>query len=83
MIELGLCQVIVKKAAGGSEIPTPQFLVVDSYEKDYTPTFKQPQSYIRARPGIVNDWLGLQHSAPPGIFLVELVSCIWIDFSWY
>lgn len=42
--------VIVKKAAGGSEIPTPQFLVVDSYEKDYTPTFKQPQSYIRARP---------------------------------
>lgn len=40
-----------KKAVAGSEIPTPQFVVVDSYERDYTRTFVQPQSYIRARPG--------------------------------
>ncbi|XP_024398175.1 enhancer of polycomb-like protein 1 [Physcomitrium patens] len=39
-----------KKAAVGSEIPTPRFMVVNSYEKDYTRTFVQPQSYIRARP---------------------------------
>lgn len=40
-----------KKAVGGSEIPTPQSLVVESYERDYKRTFVQPQSYIRARPG--------------------------------
>lgn len=39
-----------KKAGTGSEIPTPQFLVVDSYEKDYTQSFVQPPSYIRGRP---------------------------------
>uniref|UniRef100_A0A1D1XTW9 Enhancer of polycomb-like protein n=1 Tax=Anthurium amnicola TaxID=1678845 RepID=A0A1D1XTW9_9ARAE len=31
------------------EIPTPQFVVVDTYERDYTPTFKQPTSYLRGR----------------------------------
>ena len=40
-----------KKAGIGSEIPTPQYLVVDSYEKDYTRSFVQPPSYIRGRPG--------------------------------
>lgn len=39
------------KKGGGSEIPTPQFLVVDTYERDYTATFVQPPSYIRGRPG--------------------------------
>ncbi|KFK43873.1 hypothetical protein AALP_AA1G185100 [Arabis alpina] len=32
-----------------SEIPTPQFLVVDTYETDYSRTFNQPTSYLRAR----------------------------------
>ncbi|KAH0854404.1 hypothetical protein HID58_073728, partial [Brassica napus] len=32
-----------------SEIPTPQFVVVDTYERDYSPTFGQPASYLRAR----------------------------------
>ncbi|KAL0335347.1 UNVERIFIED_CONTAM: hypothetical protein Sradi_4746600 [Sesamum radiatum] len=36
-----------KKVA--SEIPTPQFVVVDTYERDYSPTFSQPTSYLRAR----------------------------------
>ncbi|KAL0364935.1 UNVERIFIED_CONTAM: hypothetical protein Sangu_0591100 [Sesamum angustifolium] len=36
-----------KKVA--SEIPTPQFVVVDTYERDYSPTFTQPTSYLRAR----------------------------------
>ncbi|KAI4297434.1 hypothetical protein L6164_037325 [Bauhinia variegata] len=36
-----------KKVA--SEIPTPQFVVVDTYERDYSQTFSQPNSYLRAR----------------------------------
>uniref|UniRef100_A0A2P2KEX2 Enhancer of polycomb-like protein n=1 Tax=Rhizophora mucronata TaxID=61149 RepID=A0A2P2KEX2_RHIMU len=31
------------------EIPTPQFVVVDTYERDYSRTFTQPSSYLRAR----------------------------------
>ncbi|KAL2649346.1 hypothetical protein R1flu_017474 [Riccia fluitans] len=34
---------------GGAEIPTPQFEVVESYERDYTRTFNQPPSYLRGR----------------------------------
>ncbi|XP_021731768.1 enhancer of polycomb-like protein 1 [Chenopodium quinoa] len=36
-----------KKTA--AEIPTPEFVVVDTYERDYSRTFSQPNSYIRAR----------------------------------
>uniref|UniRef100_A0A1D1XZS4 Enhancer of polycomb-like protein n=1 Tax=Anthurium amnicola TaxID=1678845 RepID=A0A1D1XZS4_9ARAE len=36
-----------KKVA--SEIPTPEFVVVDTYERDYSCTFKQPTSYVRGR----------------------------------
>ncbi|KAL8267523.1 hypothetical protein R6Q59_004867 [Mikania micrantha] len=32
-----------------SEIPTPEYVIVDTYEKDYSPTFSQPASYLRAR----------------------------------
>ncbi|RDX80087.1 hypothetical protein CR513_39399, partial [Mucuna pruriens] len=32
-----------------AEIPTPQFVVVDTYERDYSCTFSQPTSYLRAR----------------------------------
>ncbi|KAL2491058.1 Enhancer of polycomb-like transcription factor protein [Abeliophyllum distichum] len=32
-----------------SEIPTPEFVVVDTYERDYSRTFTQPTSYLRAR----------------------------------
>ncbi|XP_022895598.1 enhancer of polycomb-like protein 1 [Olea europaea var. sylvestris] len=32
-----------------SEIPTPEFVVVDTYERDYSRTFSQPTSYLRAR----------------------------------
>ncbi|KAJ4844487.1 hypothetical protein Tsubulata_006323 [Turnera subulata] len=31
------------------EIPTPQFVVVDTYERDYSRTFSQPNSYLRGR----------------------------------
>ncbi|KAM7253219.1 hypothetical protein ACFE04_025837 [Oxalis oulophora] len=31
------------------EIPTPEFVIVDTYERDYTQTFNQPNSYLRAR----------------------------------
>ncbi|XP_072962903.1 uncharacterized protein [Typha angustifolia] len=31
------------------EIPTPQFSVVDTYERDYSRTFAQPTSYLRGR----------------------------------
>ncbi|KAL6140572.1 hypothetical protein ACLB2K_058871 [Fragaria x ananassa] len=31
------------------EIPTPRFVVVDTYERDYSRTFAQPNSYLRAR----------------------------------
>ncbi|XP_010531965.1 PREDICTED: uncharacterized protein LOC104808112 isoform X2 [Tarenaya hassleriana] len=40
-------QVPSKKLA--AEIPTPQFVVVDTYERDYSRTFSQPTSYSRAR----------------------------------
>ncbi|KAH6774755.1 Enhancer of polycomb-like transcription factor protein [Perilla frutescens var. hirtella] len=40
-------QVSAKKVA--SEIPTPEFVVVDTYERDYSCTFSQPMSYLRAR----------------------------------
>ncbi|KAL3635192.1 hypothetical protein CASFOL_019739 [Castilleja foliolosa] len=36
-----------RKAA--SEIPTPEFVIVDTYERDYSRTFGQPTSYLRAR----------------------------------
>lgn len=36
-----------KKTA--SEIPTPEYVVVDTYERDYSRTFIQPTSYLRAR----------------------------------
>nr|KYP40745.1 hypothetical protein KK1_037923 [Cajanus cajan] len=32
-----------------AEIPTPQFVIVDTYERDYSCTFSQPNSYLRAR----------------------------------
>ncbi|XP_028794977.1 uncharacterized protein LOC114750547, partial [Neltuma alba] len=32
-----------------AEIPTPEFVVVDTYERDYSCTFSQPTSYLRAR----------------------------------
>ncbi|XP_029118525.1 uncharacterized protein [Elaeis guineensis] len=31
------------------EIPTPQFSVADTYERDYSRTFTQPPSYLRGR----------------------------------
>ncbi|KAJ0447034.1 putative enhancer of polycomb protein [Helianthus annuus] len=40
-------QVASKKTV--SEIPTPEYVVVDTYERDYSPTFNQPASYLRAR----------------------------------
>ncbi|XP_010247400.2 PREDICTED: enhancer of polycomb-like protein 1 isoform X2 [Nelumbo nucifera] len=36
-----------KKSA--PEIPIPQFVVVDTYERDYSRTFTQPTSYLRGR----------------------------------
>ncbi|KHN47670.1 hypothetical protein D0Y65_035716 [Glycine soja] len=46
-IENEVPQTPSKKLA--SEIPTPQFVVVDTYERDYSCTFSQPTSYLRAR----------------------------------
>ncbi|VFQ78060.1 unnamed protein product [Cuscuta campestris] len=40
-------QVSVKKLV--SEIPTPESVIVDTYERDYLPNFAQPTSYIHAR----------------------------------
>ncbi|KAK9293160.1 hypothetical protein L1049_021147 [Liquidambar formosana] len=40
-------QIPSKKVA--PEIPTPQFVVVDTYERDYSRTFSQPTSYLRGR----------------------------------
>ncbi|XP_072967464.1 uncharacterized protein [Typha angustifolia] len=40
-------QVSGKKSS--QEIPTPQFSDVDTYERDYAPTFRQPTSYLRGR----------------------------------
>ncbi|XP_008450499.1 uncharacterized protein LOC103492087 [Cucumis melo] len=40
-------QVPCKKLA--PDIPTPQFVVVDTYEIDYSRTFSQPTSYLRGR----------------------------------
>lgn len=40
-------QIPSKKLA--PEIPTPQFDVVDTYERDYSSTFVQPTSYLRGR----------------------------------
>ncbi|XP_068642561.1 uncharacterized protein [Aristolochia californica] len=38
---------VPKKCA--AEIPTPQFVFVDTYERDYSRTFLQPTSYLRGR----------------------------------
>ncbi|KAB1212751.1 Enhancer of polycomb-like protein 1 [Morella rubra] len=40
-------QIPTKKLA--PEIPTPQYVVVDTYERDYSRTFSQPTSYLRGR----------------------------------
>lgn len=40
-------QITVKKVS--SEIPTPQYDVVETYERDYSRTFSQPSSYLRGR----------------------------------
>ncbi|XP_031496331.1 enhancer of polycomb-like protein 1 [Nymphaea colorata] len=40
-------QIQTRKSA--SEIPTPQFVVVDTYERDYSCSFSQPTSYVRGR----------------------------------
>ncbi|XP_022969598.1 enhancer of polycomb homolog 2-like [Cucurbita maxima] len=40
-------QVPCKKLA--PDIPTPEFVVVDTYEIDYSRTFSQPTSYLRGR----------------------------------
>ncbi|KAE7997530.1 hypothetical protein FH972_002157 [Carpinus fangiana] len=40
-------QIPTKKVA--AEIPTPQYVVVDTYERDYSRTFAQPTSYLRGR----------------------------------
>lgn len=34
------------------EIPIPEYVVVDTYERDYSRTFAQPTSYIHARGGM-------------------------------
>ncbi len=39
------------RKGGGSEFPTPEFLVVDSYKQDYTYLFSQPPSYIQGHGG--------------------------------
>ncbi|XP_039036423.1 enhancer of polycomb-like protein 1 isoform X2 [Hibiscus syriacus] len=46
-VETEVQPIAAKKLA--SEIPTPQFVVVDTYERDYSRTFFQPTSYLRAR----------------------------------
>ncbi|XP_064939586.1 enhancer of polycomb-like protein 1 isoform X2 [Musa acuminata AAA Group] len=38
-----------RSKASSQEIPTPQFIVVDTYERDYACTFTQTTSYIRGR----------------------------------
>ena len=55
------------------EIPTPQFVVVDSYERDYLRTFAQPSSYVRGR--------GRMHSY---LFPLKFLFCfsISIDGIW-
>ncbi|XP_038972781.1 enhancer of polycomb homolog 2-like isoform X2 [Phoenix dactylifera] len=44
----------IKKSS--SEIPTPQFKVVNTYERDYSRTFTQPPSYLRGRGARVENW---------------------------
>lgn len=44
------------------EIPTPQFVIVDTYERDYSPTFGQPASYLRARGGTNYRWFWFRNS---------------------
>ncbi|CAM8904547.1 unnamed protein product [Rhodiola kirilowii] len=45
--ELQVHHVPSKKNA--PEIPTPESVIVDTYERDYSSTFVQPTSYLRAR----------------------------------
>ena len=37
------------KAKGGKEIPVPKVTRVPSYNTDYLPTFREPNTYIRGR----------------------------------
>ena len=48
-----ICQVHQNSLKKSSpEIPTPQFSVADTYERDYSRTFTQPPSYLRGRGGL-------------------------------
>ena len=38
-----------EKAKGGKEIPTPEVREVDSWKRDYLPTFKERSTYVRGR----------------------------------
>lgn len=61
---------------GVSEIPVPDVLTVPSYETDYTPTFKQPQSYIRSKPGTTRSCC---RADPQAEFPLSLVSKVCTD----
>lgn len=37
------------KAKGGKEIPVPKVTRVPTYNTDYLPTFREPNTYIRGR----------------------------------
>ena len=40
---------MVEKPKGGKEIPVPKVTRVPSYNTDYLPTFREPNTYIRGR----------------------------------
>ncbi|GJN16500.1 hypothetical protein PR202_gb03499 [Eleusine coracana subsp. coracana] len=46
---LGLQAYPASNKKNAQEIPTPQYDLVDTYERDYTCTFAQPATYIRGR----------------------------------
>lgn len=54
------------------EIPTPEFVVVDTYERDYSRTFAQPTSYLRARGGLCGEYFGYSRNyfARPQKFVI-------------
>ena len=52
------------KAKGGKEIPVPKVTHVPTYNTDYLPTFREPNTYIRGRGRAYDSCAPLSLSVP-------------------
>ena len=63
MVPMSMHARMVERPKGGNEIPVPKVTRVPSYNTDYLPTFREPNTYIRGRGA--PEWARLSPSASP------------------